>query len=214
MPRPDTGKDGGPIGASAFLIGNSNYWGTEDIAAGYYPYGHNFSLWEYFGLLRGGAAPTDFLKSSYLTMLRRDCLARGNLSSDPACSSLPANFGAWGFTENMLTKTHNRATFGSQEYNRYVVPYSNPQSLIWDVESENFMDEWTEYDVADPRYGTWNRCWPIGNPQKPGESRFGKLPCPNKTYSWDPKFVRNQTTRNNAEQAQGWRHGRQNSTSL
>lgn len=44
------------------------------------------------------------------------------------------------------------------------------------------MDEWTEFDVADPRYGTWDRCWPIENPVGPNEGRFGKLPCPNVTW--------------------------------
>ena len=33
-------------------------------------------------------------------------------------------------------------------------------------------------------------------------------------YKWDPKFTRNQTARNNAEQAAGWRHGRQDASAL
>lgn len=71
-----------------------------------------------------------------------------------------------------------------------MVPYTNPQSVIWDEATENFMDEWTEFDVADPRYGTWNRCWPNENPVGPNESRFGKLPCPNVTYfALDNDFV-------------------------
>jgi len=39
------------------------------------------------------------------------------------------------------------------------------------------MDEWTEFDIADPRYGTWALCWPDNQ-----HERYGTLPCPNMTY--------------------------------
>lgn len=38
MPRTDPGTDGGPVGSSAALIGNSGYWGARDGDAGFYPY--------------------------------------------------------------------------------------------------------------------------------------------------------------------------------
>lgn len=49
----------------------------------------------------------------------------------------------------------------------YVVPYTNARGVIWDADTANFMDEWTEYDVADPRWdhpmlgggdAPWCRC--------------------------------------------------------
>ena len=39
------------------------------------------------------------------------------------------------------------------------------------------MDEWTEFDIADPRYDTWALCWPDNQ-----HERYGTLPCPNMTY--------------------------------
>jgi len=39
------------------------------------------------------------------------------------------------------------------------------------------MDEWTEFDIADPRYDTWALCWPDNQ-----HDRYGTLPCPNMTY--------------------------------
>ena len=32
--------------------------------------------------------------------------------------------------------------------NDYIVPYTNPQSIVWDEDTENFMDEWTMFDIA------------------------------------------------------------------
>ena len=34
----------------------------------------------------------------------------------------------------------------------YVVPYTNARGVIWDEDTAQFMDEWSEYDVADPRW--------------------------------------------------------------
>ena len=54
-----------------------------------------------------------------------------------------------------------------------------------DEDTETFADEWTEMDVADPRWGTWALCWPNSE-----WGRFGELPCPNMTLNpadgkWD-----------------------------
>ena len=68
------------------------------------------------------------------------------------------------------------------------------------------MDEWTMYDVADPRNGTWNRCWGA-NPDGSG-GRYGRMPCPNETFAWQdpPMFFRNktQTERLNNQMAADW----------
>lgn len=39
----------------------------------------------------------------------------------------------------------------------YVVPYTNARGVVWDNDTAQFMDEWTEYDVADPRW--WVPGW-------------------------------------------------------
>ena len=33
-----------------------------------------------------------------------------------------------------------------------VFPYTNPQSYQWDADTAEFMDEWSAYDIADPRW--------------------------------------------------------------
>ena len=48
---------------------------------------------------------------------------------------------------------------------------------------ETFMDEWTEFDIADPRYDTWALCWPDSE-----HGRFGHNPCPNMTLGPDGKW--------------------------
>lgn len=169
MPRTDPGTDGGPVGSSAALIGNSGYWGARDGDAGFYPYvvmltvvpfldacchsnctaythcgcirngfvsfwiryEHNFSIWEYFGLLRGGAPATDFLANDYAQMMLRDCVARGNLSTDTACTMPKSDMGEWTFSQNVLTQTHSEA---NPERNSYVhTPHNtcHSEAFVW-----------------------------------------------------------------------------------
>ena len=94
--------------------------------------------------------------------------------------------------------------------NHYVVPYTNPQSIQWDADTETFMDvrcpsdsdvpcatsadcerfgcceqEWTMFDIADPRWGSWSLCWPHTLENQSGweHGRMGSLPCPNMSMS-------------------------------
>lgn len=94
-------------------------------------YEHNFSIWEYFGLLRGGAPATDFLANDYAQMMLRDCVARGNLSTDTACTMPKSDMGEWTFSQNVLTQTHSEA---NPERNSFVHTPHNPchsEAFMW-----------------------------------------------------------------------------------
>ena len=34
----------------------------------------------------------------------------------------------------------------------YIIPYTNPRALTWDDAAQTYMDEWSIYDVTDPRW--------------------------------------------------------------
>ena len=70
----------GPSQSSLALLGNSMYWGTVANDAGMYPWNHNYSLWRYFGLLKGGKTAGDFIEDGWLANFRRLCLEGGNHS--------------------------------------------------------------------------------------------------------------------------------------
>ncbi len=78
---------------------------------------------------------------------------RGILQED----SNPTNwFRMWNF---WLGSNHTR--FGTIQIDNFLVrnvkpsfvaPYTNPRGMVWDDEAMTYMDEWSIYDVADPRW--------------------------------------------------------------
>ena len=66
----------------------------------------------------------------------------------------------------------------------YVVPYTNARGVIWDEDTAQFMDEWSEYDVADPRWEPdaiqrkpHDHCWHLGCilPNRASNNRADRL---------------------------------------
>ena len=144
--------------------------------------------------LKGGEDSGDFV-TAYVADMQRRCVEGGNHTGGSG--------GPLSATCQMATRISDlrftNGQLGSHLSHNYITPYTNPQSAVWDEDMENFMDEWTSYDIADPRWGTWDRCWPSSQ-----NGRMGELPCPNTTYSWQQRYHRNETTALNAEAANDW----------
>ena len=35
---------------------------------------------------------------------------------------------------------------------KYLIPYTNPRAINWDEEARNYTDEWSIFDITDPRW--------------------------------------------------------------
>jgi hypothetical protein len=168
------GLGGAPRQVSTNLIANSMYWGTVDNCAGWYPYLENYSIWTYFAERRAGATTSDFINTEWLPWLAQRCVKNGNHSASPDCF-----LGNTSRAQSASVNLECGANRMTPDRDSFIVPYTNPQGLIWDEDTQNFQDEWTDYDIADPRWtaNTFTHCW-----TGPDNVTHFPLGCPSAGY--------------------------------
>lgn len=132
-------------------MGACYYWGAAGPCYAFYPAFKNFSIFDEFARLRNGGARDPSFTDNWL-----------------------AQFSAPEFEPRLQTyRAHVKWSlnfFGGDAWKRpspagqtrYVIPYTNARAINWGEEVRTFVDEWSNIDIADPRW--------------PGEERFVRIP--------------------------------------
>ena len=155
----DAGARRSPETVSAGLVAASIYWGTASDYTGYYPFAHNYSIFHALASMRGtGQYDVPNFFSSWVQLFVKDCAQhRAKCPSCPNASSCHQDpTGNWlnrfGSVADAFVRVQWAYTAAATSSHYHVYPYTNPQSILWDEDTEQFMDEWTAYDLADPRW--------------------------------------------------------------
>jgi hypothetical protein len=160
------------------LMGACYYWGAAGPCYAFYPAFGNFGIYDEFARLRkGGAADPAFI-DRWLAQF-----------TGPEFEPHLKTYGAHvNWSVNFFSGGRWRPAPGSGRTG-YVIPYTNARAVNWGEEVRTFLDEWSNLDIADPRW--------------PGEERFirakdggyrlaayGKVATPGETdgvaYAIDP----------------------------
>jgi hypothetical protein len=159
-------------------MGACYYWGAAGPCYAFYPAFGNFGIYDEFARLRkGGAADPAFI-DRWLAQF-----------TGPEFEPHLKTYGAHvNWSVNFFSGGRWRPAPGSGRTG-YVIPYTNARAVNWGEEVRTFLDEWSNLDIADPRW--------------PGEERFirakdggyrlaayGKVATPGETdgvaYAIDP----------------------------
>jgi hypothetical protein len=128
-------------GVDFTLAGACYYWGAQTPCLQFYPAFKNFSIYEESATIRRtgkadmsytnkwlqqftGPQYTDELKKTYRAHV--DWLLHNSKNTPKDQPGSP--------------KAH------------YLIPYTNARAINWDEEVQTYLDEWSIYDVADPRW--------------------------------------------------------------
>jgi hypothetical protein len=162
------------------MTGADFYQGAQSCCNQFYPVGHNYSLYSMFAHVRAtgdtgssnysvpGGMANDWVRlwvesSQDLQALQCPVGVPGSVCkcAEPSqCSAartaaLKNVYSSVANTQHLLQKMHARdvatnATAAAPT--QLLMPYTNPRGVIFDIDTENYLDEWTDYDVADPRW--------------------------------------------------------------
>ncbi|MCY3018795.1 MAG: DUF6067 family protein [Planctomycetota bacterium] len=130
-------------GVDITLAGACYYWGSQTPCLQFYPAFRNFSIFEEAAAIRRtGKADMRFTDQwlqqfkgpQYTEELKKTYRAHVDWMLYNAKGAPKVQPGA--------PKVH------------YLIPYTNPRAINWDQEVQTYLDEWSIYDVADPR---WNQ---------------------------------------------------------
>jgi hypothetical protein len=128
-------------------MGACYYWGAPGPCYAFYPAFKNFSIFEEFARLRNGGARDVGFTKKWLTQF-----------VDPGFAPHMETYRAHvNWSVNFFAGDPWRRPTGDGQI-RYVIPYTNARAINWGEEARTFMDEWSNIDIADPRW--------------PGEERF------------------------------------------
>ncbi len=129
------------------FMGSCWYWGAAGPCYGFHPALCNFGIYdEYARLRKGGAADPAFV-DRWLAQFTKPEFA----------PNLPAYRAHVSWSERFFSQAGWRSPRGSGRTS-YIIPYMNGRSIDWGEEVRTFVDEWSNVDIADPRW--------------PGEERF------------------------------------------
>jgi hypothetical protein len=160
------------------LMGACYYWGAAGPCYAFYPALGNFGIYDEFARLRKGGAADPAFVDKWLAQF-----------TGPEFVPLLQTYRAHvNWSESFLSQAKWRPPPSSGRTS-YIMPYTNGRAINWGEEVRTFLDEWSNVDVADPRW--------------PGEERFvrtkdggyrlaayGKVAAPDETcgiaYAVDP----------------------------
>ena len=143
----ETTKDVAGVG----YMGACYYWGAAGPCYAFYPTFKNLSIFEEFARLRNGGRRNPGFTEKWLAQFS-DPKFEPHMDTYRAHINWSVNFfggDAW-----------KRPSPAGQT--RYVIPYTNARAINWGEEVRTFVDEWSNIDIADPRW--------------PGEERFVRIP--------------------------------------
>lgn len=154
------------------------YWGAPGPCYGFYPAFRNFGIYDEFARLRRGGERDSGFTDRWLAQFNAP-----EYASELKTYQAHINWSMWFFSGE-----HRR---GRPEAGRtaYVIPYTNARAINWGEEARTFMDEWSNIDIADPR-------WPVEERFIRGRdggyrlAAYGKVRVPDDTcgvaYATDP----------------------------
>jgi hypothetical protein len=137
--------------AGVGYMGACYYWGAAGPCYAFYPAFKNFSIFDEFARLRNGGARDPSFTDNWLAQFSAP-------EFEPRLKTYRAHV-KWSlnFFGGDAWKRPSPA-----EQTRYVIPYTNARAINWGEEVRTFVDEWSNIDIADPRW--------------PGEERFVRIP--------------------------------------
>lgn len=126
------------------FIGSCYYFGAQTPFNQYYPAFENYSIFDEFAQVKKtGQIDPDFITKKWM----------------PQFDASPL------FTRDMKTTFVNHVNYTLQRLQDNwkkrqtdkdnllcLMMYTNARGVVWDEDTRNFMDEWTIYDIADPRW--------------------------------------------------------------
>jgi hypothetical protein len=148
------------------FLGADYYWGSQTPCLAFYPFLRNTSVFDWLMHVRNvGVVNTTWGNSTIPmdpahhypdTWIRDQWMPLYTPENCESCTSalLFNIYESIQYSANQMIGVHHRENIstGSSSGVSYVVPYTNGRGVIWDEDTANFMDEWTEYDIADPRW--------------------------------------------------------------
>lgn len=134
---PGEAKDVAGLG----FMGACYYWGAAGPCASFYPAFRNFTIYDEFARLRPGAAVDRGFTDRWLSQFSAPEFAP-HLKTYRAHVNWTVQFfsgGPW----------KPDAQLGQSAF---VIPYTNARAVNWGDEARTFLDEWSNIDIADPRW--------------------------------------------------------------
>ena len=162
---------GGPASGqlAMTMLGAAFYWGSQSCCDMLYPIDHNYSIYDRLAAVRatGDVGPNnytnkwsnDWIKNEWMPQYDKlqcssgpGAICKGGAapvaSRTAALQNIEASIAN---TQGMLQKMHARKAMYNESM-ELLMPYTNPRGVIWDPDLENYLDEWTEYSIDDPRW--------------------------------------------------------------
>jgi len=130
------------------FMGACYYWGAAGPCYAFYPAFKNFSIFDEFARLRDGGPRDPGFTDKWLAQFAAP-------EFQPHLETYRAHV-EWSVNYFFPGDAWQRPSPAGQT--RYVIPYTNARAINWGEEVRTFMDEWSNIDIADPRW--------------PGEERF------------------------------------------
>ena len=160
------------------LMGACYYWGSAGPCYAFHPAFANYGIYDEFARLRKGGAIDPAFLDKWLAQFTAPEYA-ANLSTYRAHVNWSLNF----FSGGKWSPPPSAGRVG------YVMPYTNGRAINWGEEVHTFLDEWSNIDIADPRWPAEERFLR----SKDGTYRlaaYGKVSAPDETggiaYAVDP----------------------------
>lgn len=150
------------------FLGADYYWGSQTPCLAYYPFLHNYSVFDWLVRVRDTGSVEQSFSNASIPMdpthqypynwIREQWMPLYTPENCHSCTtaSLFNVYESIQYSAHQMLGDFQRRNLSAGSPAKgigYVVPYTNARGVVWDSDTAQFMDEWTEYDVADPR---WN----------------------------------------------------------
>lgn len=123
------------------LMGANLYWGGNTTFCQYYPSNKDFSIWNKLREMRR----TGKYNQQYADDWAKQYTPPLYSPEDQHTMLMHIQAGLGMSAGNPLN------TPATRKYN-YLIPYLNARGINWAEEAETYLDEWSMYDIADPRW--------------------------------------------------------------
>jgi len=128
-------------GVDFHLIGACYYWGSQTPCLQFYPAFRNFSIFDEIARIRRTGQADMAFTDRWLAQF----------TAPPYTDELKKTYRAHVDWMLRCAQRAPRTPPGAAKQ-VWLVPYTNARAINWDLEAQTYLDEWSIYDVADPRW--------------------------------------------------------------
>jgi hypothetical protein len=163
------------------MLGAGYYWGTQTDWLQYYPINHNYSIYSKLAQIRKTGDVGQMSKKTHPTMandwLRDWMQIYQSACKSGVCYEMDGSnlknismqrdiYGSILSAMKRVASSYTRVHRNHSVAPELIIPYTNPRAVVFDDDAEQFIDEWSEYSIDDPRYsdpsawacGSWEGC--------------------------------------------------------